>query len=120
MRQPALTTDCSRPPPTAAQDWLRLTEPALRRSHCVRGFDRAPYDAKGDGVYDRSASEEKYHAKPNDFIQAELTDKEAIAKAMEGIVRWLARPQRPPPLPAALSALPAALCAADTQRWLDE
>lgn len=78
--------------PTSAQCWLRLTEPALRRSHWVRGFDRAPYDAKGDGVYDRSASEEKYHAKPNDFVQAELTDKEAIAKAMEGIVRWLARP----------------------------
>ena len=98
MRQPALTTDCSRPPLYAAQHWLAAeadAEPALRRSHWVRGFDRAPYDTKGDGVYDRSASEEKYHAKPNDFVQAELTDKEAIAKAMEGIVRWLARPHRP-------------------------
>ena len=56
-------------------------------SHWVRGFDRAPFDNKGDGVYDRSASEETYHARPNDFIQAELTDKDAIAKAMEGIVR---------------------------------
>jgi hypothetical protein len=59
-------------------------------SHWVRGFDRAPFDEKGDGVYDRSASEKKYHARPNDFVQAELTNKEAIAKAMEGIVRRLA------------------------------
>ena len=49
----------------------------------MRGFDRAA--GGGDGVYDRSASEGRWHAEPDDFVQAELTDQAALARAMEGI-----------------------------------
>ena len=36
--------------------------------HWVRGLDRA--DAGGDGVYDRTASEGRYHRAPDEFVQA--------------------------------------------------
>ena len=56
---------------------------AREAGHWVRGLDRAA--ASGDGVYDRSASEARWHAEPDEFLLGVITDAELLAKAMNGI-----------------------------------
>ena len=56
---------------------------AREAGHWVRGLDRAA--ASGDGVYDRSASESRWHAEPDDFMLGAITDKDLLVKAMDGI-----------------------------------
>jgi nucleoside-diphosphate-sugar epimerase len=53
---------------------------AQNAGHFVRGFDRA--GGAGDAVYDRSATPAP---RPDEFVQAELRDKVALARAMEGM-----------------------------------
>ena len=52
---------------------------AREAGHWVRGLDRAA--ASGDGVYDRSASESRWHAEPDDFMLGAITDKDLLVKA---------------------------------------
>ena len=56
---------------------------AREAGHWVRGLDRAA--ASGDGVYDRSASEARWHAEPDEFLLGAITDAELLARAMDGI-----------------------------------
>ena len=46
----------------------RVAVTAIKEAgHFVRGFDRAARE--GDGVYDRSPSEARWHAPPDEFVQ---------------------------------------------------
>jgi nucleoside-diphosphate-sugar epimerase len=56
---------------------------AQEAGHWVRGLDRA--SAAGDGVYDRSASEARWHAEPDEFMLGAITDADLLASAMDGI-----------------------------------
>ena len=49
----------------------------------MRGLDCAA--GNGDAVYDRSASEGRWHTAPDEFVQAELADAAALAHAVAGI-----------------------------------
>jgi nucleoside-diphosphate-sugar epimerase len=56
---------------------------AKEAGHWVRGLDRAT--ASGDGVYDRSASEARWHAEPDDFLLGAITDRALLDEAMAGV-----------------------------------